>query len=98
MSTLFGPFYLTGWGLGSTSTGQVKAYLISNNPSNQLVINQTGTNSTGANLQACFTYDGSKTPAGLLVYVNGSSVATTTASNTLTGTIVSSTIGLGIIY
>lgn len=98
ISNLLAPFDHFGWQLSLSASGQIQAYFAGGAVSgNNLFVQQTTGNSTGANLQTCWTYDGSKTPAGVTIYANGSSVATTTVDNTLTGNIGSVAIGLGVI-
>lgn len=98
MSTRSGPFFHTGFELDFSSTGQITAFLANNLTTNGLEVIQTSGNTAGSNLQACWTYNGSRTPAGITIYANGSSVATTTVVNTLSATISNPAIGLGVVF
>ena len=75
------------------------SFFIQNNSSNRLYVkNTTITFNTNNYYHVCVTYDGSRTPNGINMFVNNSSVAVTTVTNTLTLTSKSGgSLGLGAI-
>jgi hypothetical protein len=83
----------TGWELhvgtnvnGANSTGVV-VWLLSNYPSNAIQVNSAVNVLNNVWHQVAFTYDGSKTAAGVKVYVDGVASATTVGLNSLTGSL-----------
>lgn len=79
-----------GWRMKTNTGGGVEIDLVNNGASlaNALIVTETSTTLVnGALVHICFTYDGSKTPAGLANYINGSAQSLTTNANTLTGSI-----------
>jgi hypothetical protein len=74
------------FGTGASPVGALDVYLANNVSTN--VIHVTGSTNlvAAATLTlACMTYDGSKTAAGVAIYVNGTAQAVTINANTLTG-------------
>jgi Concanavalin A-like lectin/glucanases superfamily len=78
------------FGTGATPPGAMDIYLSSNISTNVIhVTSNLTTFSAGAVQLGCFTYDGTKTAAGVIPYINGAAVTPAVVTNTLTGSIVS---------
>ncbi len=77
------------WGV--MSTGVVYTQIINNFPSHFIDVRTgAGAVSTGSWQHVVFTYAGTALASGVKFYVNGSSVSVSTTTDTLTGTILSS--------
>lgn len=88
-SPFTGWFFLKHW-TGVALIGRLGFSLINNSVSNAIGVTQS-TNLTDNDIHyVVATYDGSKTAAGVVLYVDGASVATTVTANTLTGSSASS--------
>jgi hypothetical protein len=75
-----------GWEVQKTSTGEVIFFLINTFPSNAIdVLTASGASvDNGALFYIGVSYDGSKTAAGVKIYINGAVQATSTVIDTLT--------------
>lgn len=82
---------LRGWTV-FTESGRIKASLVNATTSDEIRI-QTDSNSLndGVFHHIVVTYDGSSDASGLIIYIDGLAVATTTLANTLTGSITNAT-------
>lgn len=80
------------------AVGKLKVSLVSTATSDEIIVETTAAQITDIDYhQVAFTYDGSETAAGLLIYVDITSVGVVTVQDTLTGTIIPGTkeFGLG---
>ena len=79
---------ISGWDM-ELATGGPRVYLVNNVSTNVIDVFTVVRPTIGAANLVCFTYDGSRTAAGTLIYINGVAVGKTVVSDTLTGSIVS---------
>jgi hypothetical protein len=86
LQTAAGNLY-SGWELGIAGTAELNVYLISNFSTNNYINVHTAVNTLALNTlyYVVMTYDGSKTAAGVVIYVNGVAQTTTVVQNSLTG-------------
>jgi len=92
ISTLSGA-NTNGWAVEMNgASSPIAFFLINAFPANGLVVSSnTGSLSTGVLHHVVVTYDGSRTPAGVKIYIDGVSVATSILLNTLTATAANGT-------
>ena len=87
----FGATSGPGFSLRVISTGQMDLYLVNNfGGGNYIEVTSGAVVRTGFPNRICFTYDGSKTAAGVTFWSNGATSATTPAHDALTGSMASS--------
>jgi hypothetical protein len=78
------------FGTGATPVGAMDIYLSNNVSTNVIHVHSNPSGFSAGTIQlGCFTYDGTKTAAGVIPYINGAAAGTVIASDTLTGSIVS---------
>jgi hypothetical protein len=95
ISTLNAPITFQGYFLGLDAGTTKLRFGLLDASSNQLAIDSTSAVSSSVVHQGCATYDGSNTPGGVVLYVDGSSVAMTTTNTGFSGTSVSAVISTG---
>lgn len=78
-----------GWMVTMTATGQLRLRLVSTPSSNELHVGSGPVGYNDGQLhQFAVTYDGSSSPAGVVMYIDGLPVPTVAVTNNLTATIV----------
>ncbi len=78
----------TGWTFGQKSTNVLVFYLTNTWSTNTIEVDTTGTYNDGEWHHVVMTYDGSSAASGVTIYIDGSSVATSTVYDTLSATTV----------
>lgn len=78
--------FLTGWQLFINAAGNVRLHLVSSG-GGAILVSSVAVVSQGAFHTIGFTYDGSDTPAGITIFIDGLPVSVTVDSDTLTGNI-----------
>jgi hypothetical protein len=83
-----------GWELGTNGNPRnaIRFYLIDNYPSNYLVNFYTFMPTTGTAFHYCVAYDGSRTSAGAIGYINGVADTVNSTAGSLSGPATSSTL------